>query len=321
MEGHGAKELLMGTCRFHGKVMNRIYKVIFNRSLGLYQVVSEIARNHGKSSSPAGRGRKSLLVPFVLSALLGLGLTGSALAEGTGTADTQTNSATVADGTVLAGGGAVTVKPDTTSGTNTVTISVSKDGKVESENTDLVTGGTVNTAINTAVNAEQTARSSADTALNNKIGTLNANGSYIQKDASVSSNLSTLDTQVKANADAISKEVTDRENAVTTEAKARTSAINALETKLTSGSTNSLASKANVDASNIGNNLKAADGTSDDDKNAAIEKNLEQWGRALGPELLHRKILSSFPAAPCSRSFVLLLMEHIVTSAAIKQQQ
>lgn len=203
--------------------MNRIYKVIFNRSLGLYQVVSEIARNHGKSSSPAGRGRKSLLVPFVLSALLGLGLTGSVLAEGTGTADTQTNSATVADGTVLAGGGAVTVKPDTTSGTNTVTISVSKDGKVESENTDLVTGGTVNTAINTAVNAEQTARSSADTALNNKIGTLNANGSYIQKDDSVSSNLSKLDTQVKANADAISAnadaistEKTDREAAVTT---------------------------------------------------------------------------------------------------------
>lgn len=195
--------------------MNRIYKVIFNRSLGLYQVVSEIARNHGRSSSHAERGRKSLLVPFVLSALLGLGLTGSALAEGTGTADTQTNSATVANGTVLAGGGAVTVKPDTTSGTNTVTIFVSKDGKVESENTDLVTGGTVNTAINTAVNAEQTARSSEDTALNNKIGTLDANGNYIQKDASVSSNLSKLDTQVKTNADAISKEKTDREAAVT----------------------------------------------------------------------------------------------------------
>ena len=209
MEGHGAKELLMGTCRFHGKVMNRIYKVIFNRSLGLYQVVSEIARNHGKSSSPAGRGRKSLLVPFVLSALLGL--TGSVLAEGTGTADTQTNSATVANETVLAGGGAVTVKSDTTSGTNTVTISVSKDGKVESENTDLVTGGTVNTAINTAVNAEQTARSSADTALSKRIGTLNANGSYIQKDVSVSSNLSTLDKQVKANADAISNEQKVRE--------------------------------------------------------------------------------------------------------------
>lgn len=247
----------MGTCRFHGKVMNRIYKVIFNRSLGLYQVVSEIARNHGKSSSPAGRGRKSLLVPFVLSALLGLGLTGSVLAEGTGTADTQTNSATVADGTVLAGGGAVTVKPDTTSGTNTVTISVSKDGKVESENTDLVTGGTVNTAINTAVNAEQTARSSADTALSNRIGTLAADGSYsyIKKDGSVSSNLSALDTQVKTNANAISKEKTDRETAVTNEQTAREAKDTELSTKITSNATDITGIKTDItglkDLSNV----------------------------------------------------------------------
>lgn len=60
-------------------------------------------------------------------------------------------------------------------------------------------------------------------ALSNQIGTLNANGSYIRKDDSVSSNLSKLDTQVKvnadaisANADAISTEKTDREAAVTT---------------------------------------------------------------------------------------------------------
>lgn len=237
--------------------MNRIYKVIFNRSLGLYQVVSEIARNHGKSSSPAGRGRKSLLVPFVLSALLGLGLTGSVLAEGTGTADTQTNSATVADGTVLAGGGAVTVKPDTTSGTNTVTISVSKDGKVESENTDLVTGGTVNTAINTAVNAEQTARSSADTALSNRIGTLAADGSYsyIKKDGSVSSNLSALDTQVKTNANAISKEKTDRETAVTNEQTAREAKDTELSTKITSNATDITGIKTDItglkDLSNV----------------------------------------------------------------------
>lgn len=257
MEGHGEKELLMGTCRFHGKVMNRIYKVIFNRSLGLYQVVSEIARNHGKSSSPAGRGRKSLLVPFVLSALLGLGLTGSVLAEGTGTADTQTNSATVANETVLAGGGAVTVKSDTTSGTNTVTISVSKDGKVESENTDLVTGGTVNTAINTAVNAEQTARSSADTALSNRIGTLAADGSYsyIKKDGSVSSNLSALDTQVKTNANAISKEKTDRETAVTNEQTAREAKDTELSTKITSNATDITGIKTDItglkDLSNV----------------------------------------------------------------------
>lgn len=206
----------MGTCRFHGKVMNRIYKVIFNRSLGLYQVVSEIARNHGKSSSPAGRGRKSLLVPFVLSALLGLGLTGSVLADDTGT--TVANAAvTVKDGDQMVGSGAASVSSsstkDETSGktTTTITVEVPNDGKVENGNTGLVTGGTVYTA----VNAETAARTKADTALSDRIGTLNANGNYIQKDGSVSSNLSTLDTQVKANADAINKEKTDREAAVT----------------------------------------------------------------------------------------------------------
>ena len=380
--------------------MNRIYKVIFNRSLGLYQVVSEIARNHGKSSSPAGRGRKSLLVPFVLSALLGLGLTGSALAEDTGT--TVANAAvTVKDGDQMQGTGAASVslkptKDESGKTTTTITVDVPTNGEVAENNTGLVTGGTVYTAVNAEtaarkaadtalsnqigtldtngnyiqkdasvssnlskldkqvktnadaitknasdistetaartgadtalsnrigtldangnyiqkngsvssnlskldkqvktnadaitknasdISTETAARTGADTALSNRIGTLDANGNYIQKNGSVSSNLSKLDKQVKTNADDISTETTKREKAVSDEANARTNAINALETKLTSGSTNSLASKANVDASNIGNNLKAADGTSDDDKKAAIEKNLEQWGRALG---------------------------------------
>lgn len=371
MEGHGVKELLMGTCRFHGKVMNRIYKVIFNRSLGLYQVVSEIARNHGKSSSPAGRGRKSLLVPFVLSALLGLGLTGSALAEDTGT--TVANAAvTVKDGDQMVGSGAASVSSsstkDETSGktTTTITVAVPTNGEVAENDKGLVTGGTVYTAVNTALsnqigtlgtdgnyiqkdasvssnlskldkqvndNAdaistektdreaavttlsdsavkydgsnkgmvtlagkdgttitnvkdgalsgsstdavtgkqlynEQTARTKADTALSDKIGTLDANGNYIQKDASVYSNLSTLDTQAKANADAISKEKTDRADA-----------ISALKTELTSDSTNSsLASKANVNASNIGKNITT--GATDDEKKQ--KDNAKLWGEALG---------------------------------------
>lgn len=217
MEGHGAKELLMGTCRFHGKVMNRIYKVIFNRSLGLYQVVSEIARNHGKSSSPAGRGRKSLLVPFVLSALLGLGLTGSALAEDTGT--TVANAAvTMKDGDQMQmkGTGAASVSSrsqtdESGKTTTTIIVAVPTSEKVAENDTGLVTGGTVYTAVNT----ETAARKAADTALSNQIGTLDTDGNYIKKDGSVSSNLSKLDTQLKTNADDISKEKTDREAAVT----------------------------------------------------------------------------------------------------------
>ena len=208
--------------------MNRIYKVIFNRSLGLYQVVSEIARNHGKSSSPAGRGRKSLLVPFVLSALLGLGLTGSALAEDTGT--TVANAAvTVKDGDQMQGTGAASVSSrsqtdESGKTTTTITVAVPNDGKVENGNTGLVTGGTVYTAVNT----ETAARKAADTALSNQIGTLDTNGNYIQKDASVSSNLSTLDKQVKTNADDITKNASD----ISTETAARTGADTALSNRI-----------------------------------------------------------------------------------------
>lgn len=366
--------------------MNRIYKVIFNTSLGLYQVVSEIARNHGKSSSGTRTGRKSVMVPFIVAALLALPVGIGALAADTGTStDTQTNTVvTVKAGDQLQGKGAAVVSSTTTKGetsdttTTTITINVPNDGKVEPGNTGLVTGGmvyaavnaeqtaretadttltnkigtldtqvktnadaiskettdrekavtnvtnTVNTLSDSAVKydddsnkgkvtlagkggttisnvkdgtlndsstdavtgkqlyAEQSARTAADTAITNKIGALSANGNYIQKDASVSSNLSTLDIQVKTNADAISKETNDRETAVSDEATARTNAINALETKLTSGSDNSLVSKANVNAANIGNNFTVADGTSDDAKKATINTNLEAWGEALG---------------------------------------
>lgn len=181
------------------------------------------------------------------------------------TSDTTTTDTTVTvkDGAALVGSGAVSVSSTTSDDKNIITISVPTNGTVEANNTGLVTGGTVYTAItdaNTAlsnkigtldangnyiqkdasvssnlstldtqiksnadnitkntnaISAETTARETADTSLTNKIGTLDANGNYIQKDASVSSNLSTLDTQMKTNADAISKETTDRTDADT----------------------------------------------------------------------------------------------------------
>lgn len=132
------------------------------------------------------------------------------------------------------------------------------------------------------ISTETTARETADNSLSNKIGTLDANGNYIQKDASVSSNLSTLDTQVKTNADAISTETTNREKAVSDEATARTNAINALETKLTSGTNTSLASKTNVDASNIGTKIDTSSETTNEAKKKKQEDNAKLWGEALG---------------------------------------
>ena len=95
----------------------------------------------------------------------------------------------------------------TLAGEGGTTITNVKDGALSDSSTDAVTGK--------QLFAEQQARTQAVTDLTNKVGSLDANGNYIQKDASVSSNLSTLDTQVKSNADAIDKEKTDRENAIT----------------------------------------------------------------------------------------------------------
>ena len=113
----------------------------------------------------------------------------------------------------------------TLAGEGGTTITNLKDGALSDSSTDAVTGKQLyaeqkartdaDAKLTSDLSAETQAREAADKAINNKLGTLDANGNYIKKDASVSSNLSTLDTQVKTNADAISKEKQDREAAIT----------------------------------------------------------------------------------------------------------
>lgn len=213
--------------------MNKTYKVIYNRTRCMYQVVSELAKGHTKSETPemlkslfnkhSGLTRGIVMAVLSMSLAMPVGVAVQAADTGTSAtsgdtpishttgATTPNESVTVIDGATLAGSGAATVSSTTSDNKNIITISVPTNGTVEKDNTGLVTGGTVYTA----VSAEQAAREAADTTLTSKIGTLDANGNYIQKDASVSSNLSALDTQVKINADAVSKEKTDRETAVT----------------------------------------------------------------------------------------------------------
>lgn len=203
--------------------MNKTYKVIYNRTRCMYQVVSELAKGRTKSETPEmlktvfskhgslARGIVMAVLSMSLAMPVGVAVqaadTGtSATSSDTTTSDTTgattTNeSVTVKDGAVLVGSGAVSVSSstDTTKNTTTITIDVPTNGKVEANGTGLVTSGTVYTA----VNEEQTAREAAVKSVTDKIGTLDANGSYIRKDAPVSSNLSTLDTQVKINTDAI----------------------------------------------------------------------------------------------------------------------
>ncbi len=54
--------------------MNKIYKLIWSKVRNDWVVASEIAKGHGKSSSPEGNGKR--LKSLVLMALLGCFMTG-----------------------------------------------------------------------------------------------------------------------------------------------------------------------------------------------------------------------------------------------------
>lgn len=186
--------------------MNRVYKVIFNRRRQLVQVVPEYARNRGKTVSESRkgsiRGLAKVLLTFLATLMIaspGYAADGTEGSTGSGDTTATTNTAKQV---VVAQGDRITVtsSTDTTNNTITYTISANNTGVIAEDNTDLVSGGTVYTAIN---------------GLQTTIGSLSTDGNYITTANSVSANLSALDTHVKSNADAISKETTDRTNADT----------------------------------------------------------------------------------------------------------
>ena len=290
-------------------MMNRIYKVIFNTSLGLYQVVSEIARNHGKSSSGTRTGRKSVMVPFIVAALLALPVGIGALAANTDTStDTQTNTVvTVKDGDQLQGKGAAVVSSTTTT---TITINVPNDGKVESGNNGLVTGGTVYSEVRPATDGTyvKTSQTTAHnlTNLDTQVGTntgditklkdlsnLTDAGQKVIQTASQNAVKVAAGTNIKVDsstADDGSKTYTVSAEATGKVAKGDTGLVSGdtVNTAITNAVSNAstaadtkLLKKADVDAGNIGKNLKNADGsavaTSEE-----VTANEKAWGTAIG---------------------------------------
>lgn len=105
--------------------MNRIYKVIFNRAKGQHQVVSELAKNGGKTSGNSLLRtiiKSGVLTSTVLTAVL---VFGSALY---GSAES------VQDGDILKAGTNISVTKDET----TKTITISTDGVATSVEVDAV---------------------------------------------------------------------------------------------------------------------------------------------------------------------------------------
>ncbi|MBS5582595.1 MAG: YadA-like family protein [Megasphaera sp.] len=142
----------------------------------------------------------------------------------------------------------VTRKTDETTGAATYKVSVNNDGAVADGDANLVSGDTVYSEVRPS-----------------------ENGDYVKMASTTGDNLLALDKKVKSNADNTNLVSGDRVFNAIEEAK------NAIDTDTDTKVKN----KANIDASNVGKNLKGDDGStaaSDD----AIQQNLNAWGSAVG---------------------------------------
>lgn len=216
--------------------MNKTYKVIYNRTRCMYQVVSELAKGHTKSETPEMLktvfSKHGSLTRGIVMAVLSMSLAmpvGVAVQAEEGSGNT--------------GSGDTTYISDT---------------NTEVQNIQALDKQVVKNAQDIAAN-----KTTTTTNTNN----ITANKTAIDKNtASIATNTS----NIAANTGAISNETT-----------ARTKAISDLETKLTTGD-NSLASKVNVDASNIGTKIDTSSETTDEAKKKKQEDNAKLWGEALG---------------------------------------
>ena len=216
--------------------MNKTYKVIYNRTRCMYQVVSELAKGRTKSETP-----EMLKTVFSKHGSLTRGLVMAVLSMS------------------LAMPVGVAVQAEEGSGnTGSGDTTYISDTNTEVQNIQALDKQVVKNAQDIAAN-----KTTTTTNTNN----ITANKTAIDKNtASIATNTS----NIAANTGAISNETT-----------ARTKAISDLETKLTTGD-NSLASKANVDASNIGKKIDTSSETTDEAKKKKQEDNAKLWGEALG---------------------------------------
>lgn len=245
--------------------MNRVYKVIFNRRRQLVQVVPEYARNRGKTVSESRkggiRGLAKVLLTFLATLMIASpGYAADGTGESTGSGDTTYISDSASEKENIQALDEQVVK-------NAQDIAANKTS-IDANTTNITTNKNNIDANKTAIAENKTAieKNASDIAANTS--SIAANKTAIEKNTA---DIATNTSNIAANKTAISDEAT-----------ARTNAINDLETKLTSGGSNSLVSKANVDASNIGTKIDTSSETTEEAKKKKQEDNAKLWGEALG---------------------------------------
>lgn len=247
--------------------MNKTYKVIYNRTRCMYQVVSELAKGRTKSETPEmlktvfskhgslARGIVMAVLSMSLAMPVGVAVQAEEGSGNTGSGDTTYISDTNTEVKNIQALDKQVVK-------NAQDIANNKTS-IDTNTTNIGTNQSNIEGNKTAIGENKTAIEKNIISIAKNTSTIAANKTAIDKNTA---SIATNTNNIAANTTAISNETT-----------ARTKAISDLETKLTTGD-NSLASKANVNASNIGKNITT--GATDDEKKQ--EDNAKLWGGALG---------------------------------------
>ncbi|WP_370822638.1 ESPR-type extended signal peptide-containing protein [Acidaminococcus massiliensis] len=235
--------------------MNRIYKVIWNKTRGMYMVVSELAKGQSKDGRRAVGRKKVAQTAAALAiffSIVSMGGTSFAADNTTTVTDTEGNTQTVytKDGV---DNGIASLQEDIQKSNQQVQTSLQASADAITEIQQNMTDQKTSTALHVTtagnlvvgtkenqivrdlkINGQLTAGSlstgdivsSGDVTVTGKMAAdgvtdeTTKDGTYIKQNNTVGNNLGSLDTQVKANADAIKEEALKRKYSVTNLEKA-----------------------------------------------------------------------------------------------------
>ncbi|MDO5598093.1 MAG: ESPR-type extended signal peptide-containing protein, partial [Acidaminococcus sp.] len=286
--------------------MNKIYKVIWNKTRGMYMVVSELAKSQSKGSGSVDKRRK------LTQSAAALALFFSVVSAGGTAWAANTTTVTAKDGTeqtVYTQEGtdsqieaakkytyrkAAELDQKLTDQKTSTALHVSKDGNLivgTKENQTVkdvkirgqLTSGSVSTGNITATSdAKVAGKVEAEAVYDDTTKT----GNYVVQTNSVGSNLSVLDTQVKANADAVATKANAADVYTKTETDSKVDAVKkeattytyrkvAAEEAARKAADNELNERITNEANAIHDEIKAGD-TALDNRITAVKESLQQ---------------------------------------------
>ena len=261
--------------------MNRVYKVVYNRTKGQYEVVSELAKNGGKangnpllksiSTSAKGLSRALLVGMFLVGGICGV------------------QAETINDGDKIVAGPNISVTKDAT--TNTITVAatgVATTAEMATATTNITQNktdiGTNKAAIETnktAIAANKTATETNKTEIGKNKAAIDTNKNAI---AANTGSINTNKTNIQANTNAINTNKTATETNKTEIGKNKAAIDtnkNAIAANTGSINTNKTNIQANTNAINTNKTAIGTNKTNIDKNKVAIDK-LEDLNTKLG---------------------------------------